>query len=155
MKTDMVEKLLKKAPPVRTPPGLLRALQSDINPSRGETRITNRESLGSTDWFRRWLPALGFALWFLGCVVVLGLQANHLAGLREQQRTLESAKAAAAQQAIAAEADAAAAAAELEQLKKDWADLQRLRAETERLRAEVSELNRLRTEKEQLRAGVK
>src|SRR5688572_25305531 len=101
MDTDTVEKLLQKAPPLRTPRGLLQALQADIALSRGESRITNRESRSSSGWFRRWIPAHGFGLWFLGCVVAFGIQSGWIAELRERQRTWESAQAAAVQQSLA------------------------------------------------------
>jgi hypothetical protein len=151
MNTDAVEKLLRKAPPVRTPAGLLQDLQSEIALPQHESRITHREPLSSNRWLRRWLPALGFALWFFGCVVVFGLQANWINELRQQKRALESATATTAQQAFAAEGSRSVLTAELEQLKKDLADVQRLRAEVEQLRAEMLELAALRTQNRQLR----
>jgi hypothetical protein len=155
MDTDTMEKLLRKAPPVRTPPNLLQNLQSDVTLPRGESRTTNHEPRSSHGWFRRWMPALGFALWFLGCVVAFGIQSGWIAELRERQRAWESAQTAAVQQSLAAEASRVAAAAELEQLKKDLADVQRLRAELQQLRTGSEELTALRTQIQQLRNELK
>jgi hypothetical protein len=109
----------------------------------------------SSNGLRRWLPALGFAVWFLGCVVVFGIQASRLAELREQHRVLESARAAAAQQALAAETSRATVDAELERLKKDLVDVQRLRTELQQLRAEEQQAADLRAQNQQLRDELK
>jgi hypothetical protein len=154
MNADRLEKLLQKAPSVRTPPALLQDLQSEIVLPRDASRSTRRDSLDRA-WFRRWVPALGFALWFLGCVVVLGIQASRIAEVREQKRVLASAKMSAEQQALAAETPATTSSNEIEQLKKDLADVQRLRTETEQLRLELAELPKIRMENDQLRAGLK
>jgi hypothetical protein len=156
MNDNTLEKLLRKAPPVRPPAGLLEQLQRDIE-LPGPTAQTSHPASRTTHaiGFRRWIPALGFALWFLGCIVVLGIQASQMAELREQHRAWEAAHAAAAQRALVAEAARAKAAAELSQLKKDLADVQRLRAELQELRAESAELVETRAQNEQLRAELK
>jgi hypothetical protein len=111
-----------------------------------DRRITKPSS------YRRWLPALGFALWFLGCVVVLGIQASRFAELKRAH----DARAAALSRAVPATADSDAArlAAELDQLRKDAADVQRLRAEIGPLRASLGELAPLQEQNRQLRAEL-
>jgi hypothetical protein len=155
MNTDIVEKLLRKAPPVRTPPRLLHDLQSDIVLPHSESRITNHESLAPGGWFRRWMPTVGFALWFLGCIVVFGIQASRILDLKEQNHALQMANATAVAQDSNAEARSAANAAELERLQKDLSDVQRLRAEIERLRSETQELAPLRAQNQKLREELK
>ena len=156
MNMETIEETLRKAPPVRTPAGLLDELQADINLAQTVSAARNSK-FEAQNKFRlvRWMPALGFALWFLGCVVVFGIQASRIAGLRAQQRAIESAQAAAAQQAANAEAARAAALRELEQLKRDLADVQRLRAELEQLRAQAAELATVRAQNQQLRNELK
>jgi len=155
MNTDIVEKLLRKAPPVRMPAGLLRDLQSGIAPPRSESRITNHESSNAASWFRRWLPALGFALWFLGCIVVFGIQASRIAELKEQNLAIQAANVAAGAPTTITETPNAGIGDELKRLKKDLADMQRLRAEIEQLRGETQELAPLRAQNQQLRQELK
>ena len=156
MNPNLVDQLLRKAPLVRTPAGLLEKLEATIQLPRATATATNHPLRDThSSWFRRWMPALGFALWFLGCVVVFGIQASRMAGLLEQQRALESAKVDATQQALSAEAARIAAATELEQLKKQWAEVQKLRPEIEQLRADMQELAALREQNQQLREELK
>ncbi len=150
-----IEQVLRKAPRVHTPAGLLNDLQRDIELPRAQSRITNHESLSAAGWFRRWLPTLGFAMWFLVCAVVFGIQAFRISELREQNRALELAGAARAEYNPTDQAPIALAAAELEQLKKDLADVERLRAEIEQLRVETQELAALRAQNQQLREELK
>ena len=155
MNENTIETILRHSPRVRTPAGLLEQLTHDIQlPERGIAYQSDSSS-ASLHWIRRWLPALGFALWFLGCVIVLGIQASRMAELREQRRALEAAKALTARQAFAAETSRTAAKSELERLKKDWADVQRLRAELQQLRAEAQETADLRAQNSQLRDELK
>src|ERR1043166_6159788 len=110
MNMETIEETLRKAPPVRTPAGLLDELQADINLAQTVSAARNSKFEAQNKiCLVRWIPALCFALWFLGCVVVFGIQASRIAGLRAQQRAIESAQAAAAQQAANAEAARAAA----------------------------------------------
>jgi len=153
MNENTIETILRQSPRVRTPSGLLEKLTNDIQlPERSATTCpthmeTNRPS---SNGLRRWLPALGFALWFLGCIVVFGIQANRIAELREQRHALESSKAASVQQALAADTLRATAEGELERLKQELADVQRLRAEMEQLRADAQELTTLKAQNQQL-----
>jgi hypothetical protein len=154
MNTD-IETLLRKAPPVRPPSGLLGTLNDQIDLAPGAATARPRDRATDSSWFPRWIPAVGFALWFLGCVVVFGIQASQMAELREQKRAVQAAKAAAEQEVVAARASAMGVAAELKQLKKDLAEVQRLTAEVEQLRAERAALPALRAGNEQLRAELK
>ncbi|HWN97337.1 MAG TPA: hypothetical protein VNT99_20055 [Methylomirabilota bacterium] len=152
MNEQTIEKLLQKAPPVRTPAGLRKDLQANIELPRCATthhgpRITNHV-------FRRWLPTLGFALWFLGCVVVFGLQASRIAELKRANESRQSSLAS-VEQNQAVQDRAQWLAKELEQLRKDAADVQRLRAEAELLRAQAQEVATLREQNQQLRAELK
>lgn len=155
MNTDLVEKLLRKAPPLRTPPELLRHLQSDIPLPGGESRPLKFKPLNLGARVRRWLPALGFTLWFLGCLVVFGIQASRITALKERDRERQQANAVASEQAEKAAARSAANVAELEQLKRDLSNVQRLRAEVEQLRGEAAELAALRAQNSQLRDELK
>jgi hypothetical protein len=120
MNENNIEQLLRKAPAVQPPVGLLETLQREIELPHAGSRMTNDESPITSGWLRRWLPAVGFALLFFGCVVVFGIQANWINELREQKRALESASATAAQRALTVEASRVALTAELERLKKVW-----------------------------------
>lgn len=155
MNENNIEQLLRKAPRVRPPAGLLDDLQRDIELPGSQARVTHHESLNPLGWVRRWMPALGFAMWFLVCAVVFGIQAFRISELREQNRALELAGAARAEHSLTEQAPTAFAAAELEQLKKDLADADRLRAEIEQLRVETQELAALRAQNQQLREELK
>src|ERR1051325_3994145 len=153
MNEPTIEKLLQKAPQARPPARLLQRLQADIDLPQTTTR-TNHKSRVSSHVLRRWLPALGFALWFLGCIVVFGIQASHIAELKRANEKMISANPAAALQET--ERDRAVLIArELEQLRKDAADVQRLRTEVEQLRAQIGELVALREQNQQLRTELK
>jgi len=153
MNTEAIEKLLRKAPHNTAPAGLRNTLKSDIDlPSASARTLEHRES-GS--WLRRWIPALGFAVWFLGCVIVLGVQASRIAELKERARASEAARRASASLLTGANETPSASTTEIEQLRKDLADLARLRGEVERLRAELAELPKLQTENAQLRLTLK
>ncbi len=153
MNEQMIEKLLRTAPRVKTPNGLLEQLQANVElprptASKHESRITNHVVL------RRWLPALGFALWFLGCIVVFGIQASRIAELKRGNESRQSLLAS-IEQNQAAQDRTQLLAKELEQLRKEAADVQRLRAEAELWRAQAQELATLREQNQQLRAELK
>jgi hypothetical protein len=155
MNENTIDTILRRAPRVRAPDGLLEKLNEAIQlPAR---EMPHRCARGNelTCWSRRWLPALGFALWFLGCVIVFGIQASRLAELREQRRALEAANAAGHRQALAAETALTLAEGELARLKKDLADVGRLQTELQQLRAEIQEAGDLRAQNLQLRDELK
>jgi hypothetical protein len=152
MNEQMIEELLRKAPPVRTPPGLLKDLQSSIELPRAAmnhaSRITNHV-------FRRWLPALGLALWFVGCVVMFGIQARQIAELKRAKESARIANTAVPSASDLAQSRQRLLQSELEQLRKNAADAQRLRGEVEQLRTRASELETLRAQNQQLRVELK
>ncbi len=135
MNDERIEQLLRKAPRPPAPAGLLERLQTDIaRPRRIETRPVN--SVEAAPSIGRWFPALSFAVLFLSCLVLIAVQTNQIAGLKQENATLQS------------------TAHDLEQLRQDNADYQRLKAaqaELERLRREFGEMQQLRTEVAQLR----
>ena len=150
MNEQTIETLLRKAPCAKAPAGLLKTLQGDIE----LPRVTSHASRVKNHAFRRWLPALGFALWFLGCVVVFGIQASRIAELKRTNDALRTSLSNV--QPRNPEADRIdALAKELEQLRKDAADVQRLRAEAEQLRTQAAGLATLREQNQQLRAELK
>src|SRR5512138_3849342 len=152
MNEQIIENLLRNTPPVRTPSGLLKDLQSNIELTRAAA--TNHESRIASHDFRRWLPALGFALWFLGCIVMFGIQAGQIAELKRANERAQIASAATAASGTT-QTRLQLLANEVQQLRKDAADVQRLRAETEQLRTQLNELEPLRAQNQQLRAELK
>lgn len=151
MNTERIENILRKAPRPAVPAGLLPELNAAVElPAR--TRV-ERDVVTASGWFRRWFPALGFAAWFLGCLIVLGVQANRIAVLKEQARANQSAV---DETSMAETAQLnSAAALELERLRTDLANVERLRTEVTRLRAELAELSKLQEENNRLRAELK
>lgn len=150
MNTNTIEQLLRKAPRPDVPAGLLNELKADVQ----LPKASGREMRESGPWLRRWIPALGFAIWFLGCVIVLGVQTNRISDLNERARANQNAvnNLQAKQAAVATRS--AAVTAELESLRKDLADVTRLRAEVERLRNELAELPKLRADNAELRRAA-
>ena len=155
MNENTIETILRHAPRVRPPAGLLEKLTHEIQLPEQDIAHQHDSSSASLHWIRRWLPALSFALWFLGCVIVFGIQASRMAELREQRRALESARTTASRQALAAGTSRTVAEGELERLKKDLIDVQRLRTELQQLRAEAQETADLRAQISQLRDELK
>ena len=153
MNEQTIEKLLRKMPPVRMPPGLLKDLQSNIELPR--TAATHREPRIPNHAFRRWLPALGLALWFLGCIIVFGIQARQIAELERARDQAQIAGTAASLGPDSGQPRLRLLESELEQLRKDAADVQRLRAETEQLRTQLNELEPLHAQNQQLRTELK
>src|SRR2546421_8946307 len=136
MNEAQIETLLRKAPQPAPPPGSLERLQAEIAlpgaaRSNGERPRVNP--------LRRWIPALAFGLFFLSCVVIIGVQANLVSQLQQQKQNLR------------------AATANLEPLRSEHEKYQQLQAQSEqleRLRQEHEELVRLQAEIAQLRALV-
>ena len=154
MTETQIEQLLRQAPEPRAPAGLLQTLQREIILPRAQSGRVNH--FDSRPWLRRWLPALSFAAFFVACVVAIAVQTNLLVELKRENATLR----AAAQNLDQLRADNAeyqrllAQSQELEKLRQDNADLQRLRGETDRLRAQLPELEKLRTANQKLQAQI-
>jgi hypothetical protein len=150
MNTNDIEKLLRKAPRPVAPAGLMHELQADLRISP----TTHREIRESSFGLRRWIPALGFAAWFLGCVIVLGVQTARITELKERARAIEAAAADVQKEQSTIATQTSAAIAELEQLRKDLADVTRLRAEVDQLRVDLAQLPALQAENARLRGAL-
>ena len=128
-----IENLLRKAPRLPAPGGLLEQLKADIPAPRA---TANRPPQREPVW-RRWFPALSFGVLLLGGFIVLAVQTSQFLELRRENQSLR------------------AATANLDQLREDNAELQRLRGaaqEAARTQTEHEQLLKLRNEAEQLRA---
>src|SRR5436190_18520763 len=104
MNGDHIEKLLRAAPRVPAPPELLQRLEADIHlpPRRRHEPVEEH----APSLLKRWLPALSVAIWFLGCLVILGVQSRSLTQLRKQNEALRAAAVEAQQAPAATGADA-------------------------------------------------
>src|SRR4051794_33825610 len=89
MNSEQAERLLRKAPRVTTPPGLLDDLKAAIDLPIPQS--PDRAQLRSRSIFRRWLPALSVAVWLFACVVILAVQSGVLNKLRNENETLRAA----------------------------------------------------------------
>ena len=154
MNDEQIEVLLRKAPRPPAPGRLLETLQTTISlPRRTETAPVDRAE--AAPLFRRWMPAISFAVIFFSCIVAVGVQTNQILQLKHENETLR-ASAQNLEQLRRENADyqkLLAAHQELEQLRKDFAELQQLRAEVAKLRAQSGEAEKLRAENQQLLAA--
>jgi hypothetical protein len=148
MTDQELESLLRKAPKVPTPDGLLERLQSDIALPR---RTKPVDGIHGQAWLRRWIPAGAFVL---AAAAVIGVQGNAMLKVRKENEALRAAAAHgetlrrenAEYQRLQAENQ------ELERLRKDFKELEALRVEVARLRGQVQESQRLRAEIQNLRS---
>jgi hypothetical protein len=156
MNDETIEQLLGKAPRVPAPETLRDELERNIELPIARPLMNHQRPQAPTAWVRRWLPAMSFGVWFLVCTVTFAVQAVRISELRQQQnRIRQTAERVAAAKVQSAEAAQAAAAAELDQLKRDLADVQRLRVEVDQLRTQAAELATLRAQNQQLRDELK
>jgi hypothetical protein len=127
----------------------LERLHADIKlPAKREIEVVEDYS---PSLFKRWLPALSVAIWFLACLVILALQSSALSKLRvenagaraaaiEAQRKLES---------------PLSNDAERSRLRADAEEAQKLRAEIGQLTAQLAELEQLKAENQRLSAELR
>lgn len=150
MNEQEIESLLRKAPGVKTPAGLLERLRADVKVPRVERSGARRFERPS--WSSRWVPALSFAAFFFACLVVIGMQTGVLSQLKQENDVLRGSVQNLAQlQAENQEYQRLLAQSqELESLRSDNADLQRLRAEVAQLQAQMGEVAKLRAENQRL-----
>src|SRR5213594_2685241 len=155
MNDERIEQLLRKAPRPPAPAGLLEKLRTDITlPRRLEARLLNQTE--PAPFIRRWFPAVSFAAIFLACIVAIAVQTNQIAGLKHENATLQTS----AHNLEQLRRDNAeyqrlkAAHEELDRLRKDFAELQQLRTEVTQLRAQKQEIDKLRAENQQLALAV-
>src|SRR5262249_11181535 len=135
------------------PPDLLDTLLADISlPQTTPARLKREQPKIWQNSLRRWLPAFGFGIFLLSCLVIVGVQSNLITQVKHRNQELR---------ATASNLDQPRQdhdkverlqkqQEDLEQLRKDHQDLVRLRAEVEQLRALTPELNRLRGENQRL-----
>src|SRR4051812_6322057 len=129
---ERTEDLLRKAPRLKAPQGLLEKLQAEIT----LRPVKAHESPGH-HWrplVRRWLPVLSFSTFFLACVVAIAVQSSLLSQLRQENGTLR------------------AGSQSLEQLQQDNSDqqLRSVNQELDQFRTDSAELQRLKSELAQL-----
>ncbi len=154
MNDERIEQLLRKAPRSPAPAGLLEKLRTDIAlPRRVETRPMNATE--AVPFFRRWFPAISFSVIFLACILAIAVQTNQIAELKHENATLQTS----AQNIEQLRRDNAeyqrlkAAHEELERLRRDFAELQQLRTEVAQLQTQAQEMEKLRAESQQLLAA--
>jgi hypothetical protein len=134
MNDTQIESLLRQAPRPAPRPDLQRHLRAAIRLPQPEE--LSREHVNVVSFWRRWFPAFAVGLFFLGCLIVLGVQTVQILDLRRENAALEL------------------ATANLEDLRRNHAETRQLNAggqETERQREDREELLKLRTEVAELR----
>ncbi len=154
MNETQIETLLRKAPHPKAPEGLLERLKEDIELPPAASRRETVRPAGLVPFWKRWLPAVSFALFFVGCVVALAVQTQQIVELRRQNAALRASRAdlESLRQENAEVQQLRAAVQGLEQLRKDNQELQRLQAEVAQMRGQIQELAQLRAENQRLRA---
>lgn len=146
-----IESLLRQAPKPPTPPELKQRLISDIRLSH--LRPTSDEAAKPATLWLRWTPALSFGIFFLGCLIVLGIQTSQLLELRRENENLRAATSELEplrQDAVELER-LRTAQREMEKRGKEGEELQKLKNEAEVLRGEIGELPAFQTENQRLR----
>src|SRR5690349_13681987 len=90
MNDTTIESLLFHAPSPGAPPELLKRLQAGIAlaPAKSGTKALEWQNP-----LRRWFPALAFSIFLLSCALVIGVQANWSAKLKQQNEVLRAATA--------------------------------------------------------------
>lgn len=141
MKTEaQIESLLRKAPTPKPAPNLAPALKSAI---KLPSHANGADLELSVPLWRRWFPALAYAVLILGCVVVLAVQSNQQQELlrrNEQLREQIAVAEEAAEERQQQLAKAQSAAREIEQLKRDAAEAERLAVRLAELQAQIAAL---------------
>ena len=154
MNQDDIERLLRKAPPLTPPDGLLARLQLDISLPRHRPQPEHRAS--ALPWHKRWMPALSFSALMLGCFVIIAMQADSISKLRKENRTLvdETSATKTTQPPIEKVDRIKFERQELERLRKENAELQNLRTEAAQLQQQIAGLIQLRVVNQELRTGL-
>jgi uncharacterized protein YdcH (DUF465 family) len=153
MNEEQIEKLLREAPAVRPPAGLAEKLKRSVRLTRVDA---GGVAIEPRTWLRRWMPAFSLAVFFIACVVAVGMQSGTISSLKTDNEKLE----AGIQNLEQLRADnaeykqLAAQADQLDQLRKDNADLLRLRDEVTQLKANAQEMDNLRAENQSLRSQI-
>ncbi|HSH15923.1 MAG TPA: hypothetical protein VLD18_07815, partial [Verrucomicrobiae bacterium] len=141
MKTEaQIERLLRKAPTPKPAPHLAPALKSAI---KLPSHANGADLELNVPLWRRWFPALAYAVLILGCVVVLAVQNNQQRELIRQNEQLRAEIAMAEEAAEERQQQSAKtqnAAREIEQLKRDAAEADRLAVPLAELQAQIAAL---------------
>ncbi|HEX4264734.1 MAG TPA: hypothetical protein VH597_10385 [Verrucomicrobiae bacterium] len=150
MNDTMIENILFHAPSPVAPPGLLKRLQAGIALPR-----TKSEPRAIGNWqnpLRRWFPALAFSVVLLSCAIMIAVQGNWSASLKQQNETLRAAAAGLPQlrEQHAAFEKAQAQQDELAQLRKDNQEVHQLQAQVSQLQSLAGQVQRLQDENRRL-----
>jgi hypothetical protein len=142
MKTEAeIETLLRQAPTPKPAPQLATSLKSAIK-LPGHANGADLEL--SVPLWRRWFPALAYAVLILGCVVVLAVQNNQQRELIRQNEQLRAEIAMAEEAAEERQqqlAKAQSAAREIKQWQRDAAEADRLAVRLAELQTQIAALN--------------
>jgi hypothetical protein len=152
MNETEIETCLRKAPRVPAPNGLRGRLVADIRLPQSVNDLAGPVDLKPL--WKRWLPALSFAVLFLGCLIGLAVQTSQILELRRQNEAL-AVDAARLEQLRSENAELLrlrAASQGTAQSQRELDELTKLRAEAEPLRTRAGDLNRLRAENQRLKA---
>lgn len=146
MNEAQIEMFLRHAPVPAAPAGLLDRLMTGVTVPAGATRPTVTRPAQVR--FRRWMPALAFSMLFLSCIIMVAVQVQTVARLKQENRELHAATANLDQlrEQHAALEQAGGQADELTRLRADNADLHRLQAEAAALQPFAGKISQLRAE---------
>jgi hypothetical protein len=86
MDDPKIESLLRQAPALKAPPGLLDKLQADIPRSLDHSPIAV-----TRPWWSAWLPKLAYAAFALVCLTIIADQTRTAARLREENAAVKAA----------------------------------------------------------------
>jgi hypothetical protein len=154
MNDEKIEKLLRKAPAINVPDGLLEKLEADIRLPRAE--LKRPAPISPRSWFQRWVPAISIAMIFLVCFVAFAVQTNTLSQLKQENATLRAQTG----NLEALRADnveyqrLSQQVEELDRLRKDRAELEKLHDEVAQLQGQAQEADKLRAENASLAAAT-
>ncbi len=155
MNESDIESLLRKAPTIKAPVGLLETLRGDISLATPHATRTNSQFVPGTSWLallKRWLPATAYALCAVlaAAMVQTQIQINQLRSenerLRDTLKNLPSARELKSEYETLQRQNQ-----QLARLEKDNQELQTLREEAQTLRAQLQDSQTVRAENQQLR----
>jgi hypothetical protein len=152
MNDTQIESLLRQAPRPAPPPDLKGHLRAAIRLPQPEH--LSGEHVNVVSFWRRWFPAFAVGLFFLGCLIVLGVQTVQLFDVRRENAALQlvTANLEDLRRDNAERRQSKADRQETERRREDREELLKLRAEVAELRARAGELATLRAENQRLQA---
>jgi hypothetical protein len=147
-----IENLLRHAPRPVAPAGLKDTLTDQIQlPARATASRSETEFTRPTSWWRRWWPALAPATASLAGVVVIAVQQNQIATLRENIRTLNATISASTNSALASIQPRQRTENTIDPAKAEAEEIARLKNRVAGLSAEISQLEAIQRANENLR----